>query len=226
VGADGLILMQPATEGAFAMQYFNADGLPGTMCGNGGRCVAAFAARLGIVREAVSFLGPDGMHRAHLQAAGPGTWQVSLSLLDAAPPLAHGDHYLVHTGSPHLVVFTTGLEQAEVFEEGRKLRQSPPFRKEGINVNFTETGKDGVLFVRTYERGVEDETLSCGTGVTAAALAAWTRLGGDPRKGFRIRTRGGELKVVFRAPEKPGQPFTGIHLEGPAVHVFDGELPS
>jgi len=166
VGADGLILLQLKDGYDFEMIYFNADGNESTMCGNGGRCITAFARYLGVVENECRFLAIDGPHDAKVDEAA---W-VELKMLDVPKIEIGEDYFVMNTGSPHYVIFVEDIDDIDVVDNGQAIRYSKRFRKEGINVNFVERTQDGIL-VATYERGVEDETLSCGTGVTAAAIS-------------------------------------------------------
>ena len=214
VGADGLILLQKHTNFDFEMVYFNADGNEGSMCGNGGRCVAAFADSLAIIKNRTSFLAIDGNHEAVINDK-----IISLKMADVNGIEKIGKDYFLNTGSPHFVRFVKDIENQDVVKEGKKIRYNKRFEKEGTNVNFVEAKKDG-LHVRTYERGVEAETLSCGTGVTAVALiAAFIHI--NPKaKQFPMVTTGGKLKVSFL--QKSPTEYTDIWLHGPAAFVYRG----
>ncbi len=216
IGADGLILLEAAEGFDFRMVYFNSDGKESSMCGNGGRCIAAFARELGVSeKEHLTFVAVDGPHEAILNADGT----VSLHMSDVEAVEIGEDYFLLNTGSPHYVVFVEDLRDINVVESARVIRYSNRFRSEGVNVNFVEPVGDG-LKVYTYERGVEDETLACGTGVTAAALAAAIRDSGLSNGEFPIQAKGGNLKVSF---EKDGKGrFTNVWLTGQAVRVFSG----
>ena len=216
VGADGLILLEPADGYDFRMVYFNADGRESTMCGNGGRCIAAFARQLGLsTLERLSFVAIDGAHEAILKEGST----VALHMRDVDEVESGEDYFLLDTGSPHYVVFVEDLHDLNVVESARVIRYSDRFREQGVNVNFVEPVADG-LKVFTYERGVEDETLACGTGVTAAALAAAMNSEAGTAGEIRVSAKGGELTVSF---EKAGQGrFKNVWLTGPAEHVFDG----
>ena len=220
IGADGLILLRDHPEYDFEMVYFNADGHLGSMCGNGGRCTVAFARQLGVIQDAARFLAADGPHEAHVEADGT----VRLRLRDVAGQQDVEDHGIfLDTGSPHLVRFLPAgtLAGLDVFAEGRAIRYGELFREQGTNVNFVQRppAPDQPWQVRTYERGVEDETLSCGTGVTAVALAA-SRHGA--RSPVLLRTPGGDLRVTF--DPQPDGSFRNVHLLGPATHVFEGTI--
>jgi len=197
------------------MIYFNADGNLGSMCGNGGRCIVQFASNMGIKKNEYIFSAIDGAHKAKVDLDR----QVSLQMKDVQGVEFSLDHYVLNTGSPHYVKFVTGIEDLDVVSEGRKIRNSKQFAKEGINVNFIETIDDDHIFVRTYERGVEDETLSCGTGVTASALIAAHNENGFNR--VEVKSKGGNLSVEF--DKISDTKFTNIWLSGPATFVFSGE---
>jgi diaminopimelate epimerase len=215
IGADGLMLLETAERADFRMVYYNSDGDESTMCGNGGRCIAAFAHRLGIIQEHTKFIAIDGPHEARLRPGGI----IDLHMQDVAGIAHYEDHSILNTGSPHYVVWVSDVQHTDVFNAGRKLRYSEPFMPKGINVNFVQRLNDG-LWVRTYERGVEGETLSCGTGVTAAAIAATGHATGSFKTG--IQTPGGILEVSFvkDSPDSAKQ----VVLTGPAVFVFEGSV--
>ncbi|MBX2842020.1 MAG: diaminopimelate epimerase [Flammeovirgaceae bacterium] len=211
VGADGLILLRNHLEFDFEMIYFNADGYEGSMCGNGGRCAVRFAHDLKIFKEMTTFLAVDGIHEAKVE----GEW-IHLKMGEVSPIEKGKDYWFLDTGSPHYIKFVENLNDYDVFEEGKKIRHD--YREEGTNVNFLEIKKDNHLFVRTFERGVENETLSCGTGVTAAALISKEK---NLKSPINIQTLGGQLKVAFA--EKDGA-FENIYLIGPAEMVFMGNI--
>ena len=214
IGADGLILLQYNPDFDFEMVYFNADGGEGSMCGNGGRCIVAFARQLGLIKEHGRFIAVDGPHEARIRPDG---W-VELKMGDVNNIEKGAGFYFMNTGSPHYVVFVDALEQTDVLQRGREVRYSARFKKEGTNVNFVEPATDGIA-VATYERGVEDETLSCGTGVTASAIAYYLRQPGEGPQAIPIQTQGGRLEVRF-TPHSDG--FTDVWLCGPAQLVFEG----
>lgn len=216
VGADGLMLLNKKDGVDFEMVYFNADGNEGSMCGNGGRCIVQFASMLGIKKNEYVFSATDGIHKAEIDLDK----EVSLKMNDVNKVQFSLDHYILNTGSPHYVQFVKGLENFDVVEEGRKIRYSKQFAEKGINVNFVETLHDDEIFVRTYERGVENETLSCGTGVTASALIAAHNDNGFNR--VEVKTIGGNLSVEF--DKKSETEFKNIWLCGPATFVFSGEI--
>ncbi|GEO02403.1 diaminopimelate epimerase [Adhaeribacter aerolatus] len=215
IGADGLILLQNRAGYDFEMVYFNADGRLGSMCGNGGRCTVQFAKQLGVITDKAYFLAADGDHYASISSDGT----VSLKMNDVQAIECADNFYFLNTGSPHYVEFVEDLNQYEVFQKGRSIRYNDRFKAEGTNVNFAELGQlDEPMFVRTYERGVEDETFSCGTGVTATAIAASFKGRTNPVK---IKTLGGNLEVAFN---RNGEMVTDIYLIGPAVLVFEGKI--
>lgn len=213
IGADGFILLENDKDADFKMAYYNSDGNESTMCGNGGRCLVAFAHFLDVFEEKCSFNAIDGLHEAKISGNN-----VELKMIDVDAIESNEDHFVLNTGSPHFVKYISGIEDFDVYKNGSEIRNSSPFKKQGINVNFVEES-DGELFVRTYERGVEDETFSCGTGATAAAL---TFLKDKNQDSVNIKVLGGNLKVHA---EKSGNSFKNIWLEGPAKQVFSGEIP-
>jgi diaminopimelate epimerase len=210
IGADGFILLENEKDYDFKMVYFNSDGKPSSMCGNGGRCIVQFAYDLGVIGNHTRFLAIDGPHDAYLEKG-----LVHLKMIDVNQVENNGDHFYMNTGSPHYIKPVEGIKNFPVFEEGRKIRNNERFKEKGTNVNFTEI-KDETLHVRTYERGVEDETFSCGTGVTAAALAASYSGMNSP---VRIQTLGGELSISFKRNDSG---FSEVYLIGPAKRVFEG----
>ncbi len=214
VGADGLILIENTDGYDFRMRYFNADGAEGSMCGNGGRCAVQFASDLGIFEGGTRFLAVDGAHSSKIEHGN-----VFLHMIDVAGIKEEKDGYFVNTGSPHLVIFHNDINALDVKALGSEVRYSDYWQSRGgVNVNFVQVIDSGTLKVRTYERGVEDETYSCGTGVTAAAIVS--HLIRSAATDLRIQTLGGELKVSLN----PGEKITGIILSGPAKQVFRGEL--
>lgn len=222
IGADGLILLQDHQELDFEMIYFNADGTEGSLCGNGGRCTVAFARVLNLIQSDCRFMAIDGIHEATINEDG--NW-VELKMADLNIISNNNDHYVLDTGSPHYVTFVKEIENLDVFNKGRSIRYSPIYAQNGINVNFVESTKKGIN-IATYERGVENETLACGTGVTAAAIAYYfeapqTVLKLMQQGGLPIKAKGGNLLVRY---ETDGQNFSDIWLCGPAEYVFQGEV--
>lgn len=213
VGSDGLIAVQLHSDYDFEMIYFNADGSQ-SMCGNGARCAVAFSAFLGIVKGKTRFLAIDGPHEAILTGD-----QVELLMGDVRAIEDKSGDYFLNTGSPHHIRFVDNVAEYPVFAEGRSIRYDSGYAPGGTNVNFVQPLADDVVFVRTYERGVEDETLSCGTGVTAAAIAYGAQRNQNEVK---INTLGGGLSVRFHS--NPDGSFSNIWLIGPAVQVFSGKI--
>ena len=218
IGADGLMTLRRSVEMDCSMRYYNADGSPGEMCGNGGRCFALFAHHLGIGGDIKRFDSTDGIHEARMLRIDGLRSTVELGMIDVER-IDRGDGYwFLDTGVPHYVEFTDDLEAVDVIGRGRRIRYDKRFAK-GTNVNFVKVVGPGHIAVRTYERGVEDETLACGTGSTAAALV--THLAAQPSvTAFRIDVRGGRLGIAFDEP-KPGI-YTRIRLSGEARKVFEG----
>lgn len=214
IGADGLILLQDHPDYDFEMVYFNADGRLGSMCGNGARCTVRFARQLGMIEDVAYFLAADGEHQASIERD-----QIQLKMGDVVGVERIGDDYYLNTGSPHYVRFVENVETLDVYEEGRAVRYNDRFAAEGTNVNFVQRLSEDKIYVRTYERGVEDETLSCGTGVTACALIAGLAGAESP---VSVKTPGGNLQVSF---EREGTDFRYIYLIGPAKLVFSGMVP-
>jgi diaminopimelate epimerase len=218
IGADGLMLYLPHLLYNFEMKYYNADGNESTMCGNGGRCLTSFAHRFKNPNQyQFSFLAIDGKHESTLE----NNCIVKLKMLDVKSVSRHLHYSVLNTGSPHIVKMVNDIKTYKVQQEGAAIRNSSSFLKEGINVNFAEyLAKENKLYVRTYERGVEDETLSCGTGVTAAALVC-----AHNENGFNhvlVQTLGGKLSVEF--DNHSNESFTNIWLCGPAKFVFSGSI--
>ncbi len=214
IGADGLILLQKKKGFDFEMIYFNADGNESSMCGNGGRCISAFAHKLGVFEKTASFLAIDGPHEAKVKKKN---W-VELKMKEVDKVAQNNGHFVLDTGSPHYITFVKKADKVDVKKEGSAIRYSPTFKKEGINVNFVEELKKGIKVV-TYERGVENETLSCGTGVTAAAIAYALKQKDASKFKIPIQSKGGKLEMKF---EKKGNLFKNIWLCGPATYVFKG----
>lgn len=216
VGSDGLMLLNKHDYYDFEMVYYNADGKEGSMCGNGGRCLVKFASDMGIKKSHYSFTATDGEHEAEIDF----NREVRLKMKDVSPVKEDADHFVLNTGSPHYVKFVDNLQKLNVKEEGSKIRYSKPFNEAGINVNFVEEIDEHTIFVRTYERGVEDETLSCGTGVTASALVSAHN--DNSYNEVDVKTLGGNLCVEFLSADNGS--FSDIWLCGPADFVFKGQI--
>ncbi len=212
IGADGLMLLNTKEGYHFEMKYYNADGAESSMCGNGGRCLVQFALDRGIVKDSYHFLAIDGPHDAVFDAG----W-VKLKMKDVSNIYNKEGAYITDTGSPHYVKLVNAVRDYNVVTEGRNIRNHAEFKENGINVNFAEV-EEGQIFVRTYERGVEDETYSCGTGVTASALVCAQNEGFNR---IEIETPGGKLAVEFI---KTDTEFSNIWLCGPATFVFEGSI--
>lgn len=218
VGADGIMLIEKDPTLDFNLVYYNSDGSQ-SLCGNGSRAAVQFASYLGMINGRTVFNAYDGKHDAELTPSGI----IRLRMNDVQGVKQIGHDFSINTGSPHYIKVVDHVQNFPVFDEGRKLRYSDTYKEKGINVNFIELQADNTIFVRTYERGVENETLSCGTGVTAAALAASLKGYSSPVK---IKTLGGELAVEFKVGHSAGDnpAFTDIFLIGPAKMVFQGTL--
>lgn len=216
VGADGLILIEKSAEADFSMVYYNADGNESTMCGNGGRCAVAFAKELGIVDRVCEFIAVDGIHYAELFDRN----LVRLKMRDVAKVNRVGQGYFVDTGSPHHIEFVDNVEDWDVYVEGRKLRWDDRYQPGGTNVNFVSMGKDNTWHMRTFERGVENETLSCGTGAVAVAIVLHRR-GMLMENEVELKVSGGKLRVNF-IPK--AEAYTEIFLNGEAQQVYKGEI--
>lgn len=213
IGADGLILLQVKPDGMLQMIYFNADGNEGSMCGNGGRCFAKFAKDLGLFDHQLTFDAADGLHLASIHGG-----LIHLKMIDVKAVTPMGKNYFLNTGSPHFVGFVDDIDSYDVFGQGKAVRYSADYAPAGTNANFAQV-KDGKLHVRTYERGVEDETYSCGTGVTAAAIAAQYHGLQSP---IDIVTLGGILKVSYQ--KNQDESISEVFLIGPAIKVYEGEF--
>ena len=219
IGADGLMLLRSSEAYDFTMLYFNADGREGSMCGNGGRCIVAFANDLGLIKEQTVFDAVDGQHDATISNTRDAYW-VSLGMIPVNQIEKIGQDGFLDTGSPHYVRHVEDLTGMDVFQEGKKIRNNERFQLVGTNVNFISVNQDKSLSIRTYERGVEDETLACGTGVTAAAIYA-KYVGLLDQTHINVHALGGDLKVSFN--ENNGC-YSNVRLEGPAKFVFKGEI--
>jgi diaminopimelate epimerase len=217
IGADGLILLQKHETSDFYMKYYNSDGRESSMCGNGGRCIAQFAKDLNVVGDKAVFYAVDGYHEAEYQNN-----IVSLLMKDVdSIEKRSNDEFVLNTGSPHYVVFTDAdIASLDIVSIAKKIRYNDEFAKEGINVNFVNIFSENELKVRTYERGVEDETYSCGTGVTASVLAYSLR-NSIEAKPITVQTLGGTLSVKYTPNEYS---FKQVYLQGPALRVFEGKF--
>jgi diaminopimelate epimerase len=216
IGADGLMLLNEKKGYDFEMRYHNSDGGESSMCGNGGRCIVKFAYELGIHRGEYKFLAADGEHEAEIDTDE----EVSLKMIDVDKIKKVRGDFILNTGSPHYVKVVSDVMDLDVFKKGRDIRYSKDFEQDGINVNFVEQTEEDKIIVRTYERGVEDETYSCGTGVVASALVCYHN-----ENGFNdviVKTLGGSLNVEFDRLDDDR--YANIWLTGPAEKVFDGSV--
>jgi diaminopimelate epimerase len=216
IGADGLMLLNQKAGYDFEMKYFNSDGRESSMCGNGGRCMVKFAWHQGLHRPLYRFIAIDGEHEGEIDDDGT----VSLKMKDVKDIREYHGDFILDTGSPHYVKMVNDVMNFNVYQKGHEIRNSNAFAKDGINVNFVEQKGDDEIIVRTYERGVEDETLSCGTGVTACALVCYHN-----EIGFNnvlVGTRGGKLTVEFDRHDDDS--YSNIWLCGPAQKVFEGTI--
>lgn len=220
IGADGLIILHPEQHGILRMNYYNADGRESTLCGNGGRCAAAWANKQKLAGQSLELWASDGLHQAKIIKREGDVWQIRLQMADLAVPQLKAGAYFINTGSPHHIQYVEDIETTDVHNLGRGIRYTQEYAPEGTNVNFVQRAGD-LLLVRTYERGVEAETLACGTGTTAVALTeAWLKQEAGPGC-KRIAMPGGHLAVDYEA-HKTG--FRNVWLEGPATYVFQGEI--
>jgi diaminopimelate epimerase len=216
IGADGLILLRNSKGYDFEMIYYNSDGSESSMCGNGGRCIIKFAHDLGIIGDDCSFLAVDGPHQGLIRANGI----VHLKMKNVDEIWSQNSDYVMNTGSPHYIIFARNISDIDIVPAAQQIRYNETYKKDGINVNFAEPLKSNHIAVRTYERGVEDETYSCGTGVVAASLAHYLQSGGT-EKSIDVDVKGGKLRVTFDAHNNQ---FSNIFLIGPAEKVFEGHI--
>jgi diaminopimelate epimerase len=214
IGSDGLILIQNDDDSDFEIVFYNPDGSQ-SLCGNGSRCAVNFASKLGIFGDKTTFKAYDGEHQATILDNG----EVRLKMNDVQNVSTLADGTFVDTGSPHLMVFTSHVNECDVIHQGKAIRNSTPFKEKGVNVNFVELIGNQTIYVRTYERGVENETLSCGTGVTAAAIAS---NGKGVKSPVEVHTKGGTLVVEFIPIDNHN--YSEIYLTGPAKEVFEGTI--
>lgn len=215
VGADGLIMVLPSEHYDFRMKYYNCDGHESTFCGNGGRCIAAFAVEEGLCSQNIEYEAIDGIHKAVVTKNSDNEFMVSVTMRDIDSYDLNEERLLINTGSPHFVTRVENLKTFDVRKHGAEIRNDKSISTDGVNVDFMQIS-DNQYNIRTFERGVEDETLACGTGVTASAIAASLWYGGDD---IDIRTTLATLNVKFK---KSGNSIKDIVLTGPATHVFDG----
>ena len=216
VGGDGLMFIETSEKADFKMNYFNADGRQSSMCGNGGRCIVSLAHHLGIVGEHCVFDAIDGLHEASMLAGH----DVALKMIDVDSVSKEDEDYVLDTGSPHFIRLCPNLNELDLTLAAHEIRYGARYKEEGINVNFIEPTEDGIA-IRTYERGVEDETLACGTGVTAAAIAWAVKNEHFGQQSYQVQAAGGALSVKF---DRHKDSFKEVWLTGPATLVFQGEI--
>ena len=217
IGADGLLLLRTHPDFDFQMIYYNADGSRATMCGNGARCLSAFAHKMEAIGIKGKFIADDGPHTAEILWVEDAITQVAISMKDAAPDDVSPEHVIINTGTLHYVLFVDDIETTDVVTIGKKIRYSPQFAPIGTNVNFVQMTPNEII-VRTYEKGVEDETLACGTGVTASAMAASIK---TDKTAFDVKARGGNMHVSF---DKNENTFSNVVLTGPARLSYSGQF--
>lgn len=216
IGGDGLILLENDTNTDFKMVYYNSDGNQSSMCGNGGRCLVAFAKDLKVIKNETTFIATDGLHHASFEDNG----LVSLQMIDVPTIDIKKDYSFLNTGSPHHVQMVEDLEHYNVKENGAGIRYGELYGAAGSNINFVKKIDDATFRLRTYERGVEDETLACGTGATAVAIAM-NATGQTDATAINVNVEGGKLVVSF---DKTPNGFTNVFLKGPAEFVFKGTI--
>jgi diaminopimelate epimerase len=215
IGADGLILLQNHTSLDFEMIYYNADGSTSTMCGNGGRCIVAFAQYLKLIDFETSFMASDGVHYATINDN-----LIALQMIDVNHVKVTNEYTYLYTGSPHHIVEDNNLEKTNVNQVGASIRYSELYGKEGCNINFVKQINENTFQIRTYERGVEAETLSCGTGATATAIAMYNNHK-TISNCINILVQGGKLQIKF---DNIHNVFKNVFLIGEAIQVFKGEI--
>ena len=218
IGGDGLILLENDEITDFKMGYYNSDGNQSSMCGNGGRCIIAFAKKLDIIENSATFIAIDGLHHATIDKNDI----VSLQMIDVSEIKINPEYVFLNTGSPHHIIQVKNLNNLDVKTEGSKIRYSDLYTPSGSNVNFTTQISDNEFSIRTYERGVENETLSCGTGATAVAIAMHARQISNSNN-IKINVQGGKLEVSF---DVQNGVYKNVFLKGPASFVFEGNLES
>ncbi|MBL6963715.1 MAG: diaminopimelate epimerase [Bacteroidetes bacterium] len=218
IGGDGLILLQNHPDVDFAMKYYNSDGIEGSMCGNGGRCIVQFAKDLKIADTYCEFMAIDGLHKADILEGN-----IQLSMQNVTGFRKWESHFFLDTGSPQLVIFKESVDATEVVSEGRKLRYNKNIAENGCNITFVELLESNKLKIRTYERGVEDETWACGTGAIASAIAYTIQYQkSDIYNEIEVNTKGGDLIVRFKKEENV---FSRVFLSGPAQFIYSGVYP-
>ena len=220
IGADGLMILEKSNKYDFHMKYYNSDGKEGSMCGNGGRCIVAFAKDLGIINNETIFDAVDGVHKASINKSSHNSYDISLEMNNVDEITQDSESYFLDTGSPHHIEFVDNIEDIDVFRKGKEIRYSNKYKHiNGTNVNFIKVNNDS-LSIRTYERGVEDETHACGTGATAAAIA-YAFKNKIYNKEISLHAVGGILRLKF---DHIDNTFTNIILSGPTKFVYKGTI--
>lgn len=219
IGGDGLLLLSESTEYAFRMEYFNSDGSRASFCGNGARCICLFAVTIGAVAKGVNFafIADDGIHTATVDYERG--W-VDLTMKNVGTVSHEPDGaFVLNTGVPHYVRFVDNVDSIDIMSVAPAIRFADAYKPAGVNVNFVTLDGADHIKIRTYERGVEGETLACGTGITAAAISTYCKVGCSS---VSVSARGGELCVSFTA--NPDGSFANVLLSGPAKIVFTGSI--
>lgn len=231
IGADGLMILSCADGYDFSMEFYNPDGSSGMMCGNGGRCIVAFSSFLGLVPadgKVFRFVAADGEHTGEIVSSEGDVATVRLGMIDCSEYHSVLDGWFLNTGTRHFVKFVDDVESLDIESEGKRYRWDEKFAPVGVNANFVQRLADGSLKVRTFEKGVEAETLACGTGLTACAIASWLDSHEDSRETaasswgsvrVALHARIADLKVDFKAPERAYAAFKEVFLTGPAELV-------
>ncbi len=215
IGADGLMLLNNHEDFDFEMEYYNSDGSGGAMCGNGGRCIVAFAKKLGIIQNSTKFIASDGPHEAFINELG----EIKLKMIDVQEIQTKQNNLFINTGAPHHMEFNDNIAELNVFEKGKAIRNRIEYKDKGTNVNFVQIKGKGIE-IRTYERGVENETLACGTGAVASAISYYIKYKSGSQN-ISVKTLGGDLQVSFIENENK---YTDIYLKGPAKFVYQGTV--
>jgi len=215
IGADGIILIESHSDADFEMIYYNSDGKLSSLCGNGGRCAVSFALRHNIIKTETIFMTADGLHKAYQIHPN----QIRLQMQDVVDLIENDNAIIINTGSPHYVKLIQNCKKVDTNSQGAAIRFSEQFMPDGINVNFIQKDTPNRYHIRTYERGVENETLACGTGAVAAALAMHYMGESNGECKIELQTLGGLLTVDF---DFINQTYTNIHLQGPADFVYSG----
>lgn len=218
IGSDGLLILEDGKDADFRMIFFNPDGSRATFCGNGGRCIAAFAQKLGVIKDKCTFIADDGTHYAEIIENDANTAVVKLSMNDVLKEKKVEDGFLLNTGTEHFVKYIENINDFDLKGFGSSMHNNPAMGSKGANINIAEIDSNSQINVRTYEKGVFDETLSCGTGAVATALTSYNYIN---KTNLTVNTKGGSLQVSFKVSDKG---YTDIFLTGGATLVFKGEI--